>query len=360
MTNDELINDEGKTNFQLFNWSLNIGKYFVILISSLVILASSPASATEITKIEQTRSLGVDYLNIETGGNVKGKGVLLEDELLIDFPKTSLAKNLKISSRKSKRIASISTKQIGSTARIIVALRSDSEYEIVNIFGRNKTTVEMYDRLDFTEKLFAAWENASLKKQAEELKPYKYKPSLTTKDQSLKGKIIILDPGHGGNDPGAFSTNKIPEKNLTLKTARAAAKLLRQAGATVYLTRNEDRRSGLKDIVNFANKVRADIFISIHYNSSYKSKISGTESYYYNKVSRKFARILHKNLVQTLKRRDRGLRRAMFYTVHHTKMPAVLIEPAYLSNYNESSLAQSANFHNKIAQAILKGVKSYF
>jgi len=318
------------------------------------------AEKSLIKEVEVTRSLGVDYINISTTGNAKGQGLLLEDQLLIDFPDTEIAKNLKITQWKPKHIKNISAKQVNGTARITINFKGNIDYEVINIFGRNKTNVEIYDRVDYTAQLMAAWEKAMLKRKADVFKPIKYKPDLKTKDQSLKDKIIVIDPGHGGKDPGGFSLHGFPEKNLTLQTARKAAYLLKSAGATVYLTRNEDRTSSLRDIVNFANKIKADIFISIHYNVFYKSKISGIETYYYNKNSRRLALTMHQTLLRGLKRKDRGLRRAMFYTIHHTKMPAVLLEPLFISNAAEEKLARSPAFQKKIAQYIVKGVKTYF
>ncbi|KPJ67964.1 hypothetical protein AMJ44_06985 [candidate division WOR-1 bacterium DG_54_3] len=176
----------------------------------------------------------------------------------------------------------------------------------------------------------------------------------------LQGKVIVIDPGHGGLDPGAFSRSGIPEKHLTLQTARKMASLLNSAGATVYLTRNQDRTVSIKDIVGFANEVKADIFISIHYNFTNKKEVSGTETYYYNRNSRSLARIMHQTFINGIKRKDRGLRRGMFYTIHHAHMPAILVEPLYISNPEEEKLACSANFQNEIAKDIVRGVEAYF
>jgi N-acetylmuramoyl-L-alanine amidase len=213
--------------------------------------------------------------------------------------------------------------------------------------------------VDYTAQLMAAWEQANLKKAGDKLKPYKYEPQYGA-DQSLRGKTIILDPGHGGSDPGAFARGGRPEKELTLRTARLLAERLSRLGATVYLTRNDDRRYNLKDIVNYANRSGADIFICIHYNSSRKPRTAGTETYYYNPYSRRLARNIHISLIGELRRPDRGLRRAMFYTVHHTRMPAVLIEPLFLSNDQEERLAWSTDFQDQLVRALVKGVKQYF
>ena len=335
-------------------------RIFVLLF--LFFLAGSIlfAEQIQITKIEAKRDRGFDYLDIYTTGNVKARGLLLEDKLIIDFPRTKIAKDIEILKGKSKRIKEILSKQEKDKARIIIELKKDIDYEIVNVFGRNKSVVELSDRLDYAERLMAAWEAAILKKKGEVLKPYQYKPDQKSKDQVLRGKIIVLDPGHGGRDPGAITRSGILEKRLTLQLARKIARKLSSAGATVYLTRNTDRTCSLRDIVNFANKKRADVFISIHFNYCGVQKISGTETYYYNLKSRGLARLVHQSLLSSLSRKDRGLRKVMFYTIHHTRMPAILLEPLYISNYNEEKLAASPAYQNKIANAVAWGVKTYF
>ncbi|MGB9613040.1 MAG: N-acetylmuramoyl-L-alanine amidase family protein, partial [Candidatus Margulisiibacteriota bacterium] len=126
------------------------------------------------------------------------------------------------------------------------------------------------------------------------------------------------------------------------------------------LTRNEDRRSNLKEVVEFANKTKADLLISIHYNSTENSQISGTETYYFNPRSRKFAEIMHETIIQGIKRKDRGLRRVPFYVIKNCVIPSVLLEPIYLSNPEESNLAGSSDFQEEVANDIVKGVKVYF
>jgi N-acetylmuramoyl-L-alanine amidase len=126
------------------------------------------------------------------------------------------------------------------------------------------------------------------------------------------------------------------------------------------LTRGEDRTCNLRDIVNFANTAKADIFISIHYNFNGDRDIAGTETYYYHRSSRRLALAIHGALLDGIERKDRGLRRVMFYTVHHTEMPAALLEPVYLSNAKEEALALSPAFQEQVAQNIARGVKIYF
>lgn len=303
---------------------------------------------------------GFDYLDIHTSGYLRAEGLLLENKLIIVFPGASLAKDLRVTKADSERISDIRAKQLKGKVQVVVELAKDIDYEIVNVFGKNKSVVEISDRLDYAERLMAAWEEANLKQKAPGLEPQKYKAA-PEKKLPLHGRVIVIDPGHGGLDPGTYTLGGVAEKHLTLLTAKRIARRLNAAGATVYLTRDRDRTVSIRDIVGFANKVKADIFISIHYNY-YGSlrRLSGTETYYYTRASRPLALALHQSLIRGIKRRDRGLRRARYYILRHTQMPAVIVEPVYISNPQESELVTSAKFQEEVARDIAEGVKDYF
>ena len=333
-----------------------------LLLTTFCLLLSSAVFAETVTidRVEASRDRGFDYLDIYTSGWSNAKGLLLEDKLYLDFPGAKINPKIAIELVKSKRIQNIQAAQKDpDTARIIITLKKESDYEIVNVFGRNKSVVEISDRITSVYQQLA-WETGSVKQKGQPLKTVKLPPVVSKKILSLRGKAIILDPGHGGEDPGALTSDGMPEKSLTLRLAQRTAHLLREAGATVYLTRNEDRRSNLHDIVDFANRSEADIFLSIHYNSSYSSNISGTETYFYNPRSRALAQKMHAAIINGIKRKDHGLNRVPFFVIKNTEIPSVLLEPIYISNGEESYLARSSSFQEKLAEDIVKGVKEYF
>ena len=344
-----------------------MGKRLRVACLLLLIAGSALAQSIEVSQIEFKRDRGYDYIDVYTTGWSEAKGLLLEDKLYLDFPGARIsAKTERALSRlkRSKRVKEVEAVQKDAdTARIIVTLKKDKEieYDIVNVFGQNKSVIEIGDRTDNIYANQFAWESADLKKKAPPLKPVKLEPMvIPKKDLSLRVKTIILDPGHGGDDPGAVSNSGIPEKSLTLQTAQRVGKLLREMGATVILTRDEDRRSNLKDVAEFANKTAADIFISIHFNSILMPKIAGTETYYYNPISKRFAEKMHEAVVRGIKRKDHGLHRTPFYVIKNTAVPSVLLEPVYLTNPEENDLAKSPAFQEKLAESIVKGVKDYF
>lgn len=192
---------------------------------------------------------------------------------------------------------------------------------------------------------------------------------------ALKGKKIVIDPGHGGNDAGAIGPTGVMEKNVTLKVSLELRKLLEAEGATVILTRETDRtvsEKGAKasDIEELgarcevANRAGADIFISIHADSFTRPEARGTTGYYYSKSTsgkgQKLADCIRRNLVEQLGTPSRGTQPCNFFVVKHTDMPATLIELGFISNKDEEKLLDSKEGVQKAAQAILDGIEDYF
>ncbi len=191
------------------------------------------------------------------------------------------------------------------------------------------------------------------------------KPKAKVKSKKLKalaGKIIVVDPGHGGSDPGTFgySGSSVKEKELNLSTAYKLAKLLSEAGAIVLMTREDDNEMPLANRVDFSINNRAALAISMHYNSIDKPAIAGTETYYYNDNSKLPGGIIHKHLVSGLNRADRGLSKVKYFVLYKNYLPAVLVEPLYLSNAEEESLGVNEEYQQKVAASIFKGIKEYF
>ncbi|MFH1429511.1 MAG: N-acetylmuramoyl-L-alanine amidase [Candidatus Margulisiibacteriota bacterium] len=183
----------------------------------------------------------------------------------------------------------------------------------------------------------------------------------TTKEISpVKGKKIAIMAGHGGLDPGAVGQRKTLEKDMCLDTSKRLQKLLLDAGAEVVMVRDKDIFMSLRQRVTDANNSNADATVSVHFNSSKWKHLLGIETYYYKSEDYSLARFIHKYLIAGLKRPDRQIRRARFYELNHTKMPCVLVESAYISNYWEEMLIRNDSFREKIAYGIFRGLEEYF
>ncbi len=174
-------------------------------------------------------------------------------------------------------------------------------------------------------------------------------------------KVVVIDPGHGGTDPGAISLNKRNEKDFTLAVALKIQTLLQQdPNIDFVLTRSDDTYPTLPDRVKLANNLHADVFVSIHGNST-TSKVSpsGTEIYYTRKDSLSFAQVIHNHVVQALGLPDRGIHAKSLHVTRETTMPAVLVEAGYLSNAGDEALMYTDDFQQKLAQAVVDGIKEY-
>lgn len=189
-----------------------------------------------------------------------------------------------------------------------------------------------------------------------------------TRNSSLKGKVIVVDPGHGGSDTGAIGPNHVAEKNVTLAIARDLDKLLTDGGAKVIMTRTSDKDvayEGTSDIdelqarVAIANQASADLFVSIHADAS-DEPVSGTATYFYPGNSDSLASLVQDSMVSQLKLSDRGYQPNDFYVLKNTTMPAILTEVAFISNPKEEKLLINPTFDKKAALGIYNGIKKYF
>ncbi|MCX7643280.1 MAG: N-acetylmuramoyl-L-alanine amidase [Armatimonadetes bacterium] len=179
-------------------------------------------------------------------------------------------------------------------------------------------------------------------------------------------KLIVVDAGHGGKDPGAMSPARrdkprLIEKELTLDIAFRLKRLLEQAGYKVLMTRTDDTYVPLPDRVSIANNAQAHAFISIHLNSYPQPGGQwGTEVYYWTPQSYLLAESVYRHLLSLLGRKGNGIRRRQLYVIRHTHMPSVLVEPCYMNHPEEEELLRSEDFRERIALAICRGILEFF
>jgi N-acetylmuramoyl-L-alanine amidase len=192
-------------------------------------------------------------------------------------------------------------------------------------------------------------------------------------------RIIVLDPGHGGDDYGT-AHNGLVEKTLTIDMARRLRTLLVGAGWTVLMTRDSDidpvsqanlaamkadgkpnpsDRAYLQTRCDTANNVNARLFISIHVNYSPSASVSGSTFYWYKPEDQLLAQTLEHAVIPVAGTSDDGAQHENLYVVRHATMPAVLIETAFISNAHDVALLSSPAFLQQMAQGIANGVKAY-
>ena len=208
---------------------------------------------------------------------------------------------------------------------------------------------------------------------------------------------VMLDPGHGGIDPGAVGEGNLLEKDVVLEIARAVRLFLEAEGCQVVLTRNDDSYVSLRNRARMANRLGVDLFVSIHANAAGNHLARGTETFYYapaadpwsRTVARlenaalrlenpnnrttgdgerdrgrraesvRAARTVQTRLGQAARSPDRGIKTAEFYVLKHTRMPSILVETGFLSNRQERDDLADGGHRNSVARAIARGIRDY-
>jgi len=226
------------------------------------------------------------------------------------------------------------------------------------------------------------------------------------KKSPVKKKVIVLDPGHGGQDPGAISISGKYEKDLTLKMAKETKKLLERAGYNVVLTRDKDVFITLRGRIQKAHEANGDLFISIHADSARNRSAQGLSVYtisetasdkeaaalaerenkadilmgmdlgeyqpevgnilidfaktYTMDQSAKYADEVVKEMKKEIKLVPNAHRYAGFVVLKSPNIPSVLVEMGYLSNKEEDKLLQKESYRNKLSKALVQAVRTYF
>ncbi|MDH5543361.1 MAG: N-acetylmuramoyl-L-alanine amidase [Nitrospinota bacterium] len=225
--------------------------------------------------------------------------------------------------------------------------------------------------------------------------------------ESYRGKVIVIDPGHGGKDPGAVGKNGLKEKDVALDIGIRLRRILKeQCRCRVLMTRTKDVYMPLEERTAFANTSNANLFVSIHANANPKSNAKGVETYFLSPAnsreamftaarenmiasgnrniesndisfilsdmsntekinqSSRMAESVQEALVDTLREnkyrtQDNGVKSAMFYVLHGARMPSILVETAFISNKNEAENLKKATFRERVAKGIAIGVRDF-
>lgn len=182
----------------------------------------------------------------------------------------------------------------------------------------------------------------------------------TAVKKGIKGKTIVLDPGHGGTDNGTTGAYGTLEKLVTLKTANALYEKLKKAGARVILTRDSDTYVSLPERTTISKTNHADAFVSIHFDSAEDPHTRGHTTYYYHAQDYDFARLVNNQITSRLGTVDRGVKFGDFHVIRENTQPAILLELGYLSSPAEEKHIMEKSFQTKAVAGIYNGLKAYF
>ena len=174
---------------------------------------------------------------------------------------------------------------------------------------------------------------------------------------------VVIDPGHGGPDPGAIGIGGLRETDVVLEVSKLVEKILSEKGVKVRLTRKNEVDLDLPPRVSFANRSDADIFVSIHANASRGKRrdINGLETFYYRGWR---GRLLAKGIQKQILRvspgsPDRGVKQGRYFVIKNTRMPAVLVEIGFLTGRLDARRLEKTSHRKRIAYAIAKGILEY-
>jgi N-acetylmuramoyl-L-alanine amidase CwlD len=382
-------------------------RFLILLILMVLFCSCSFADGkVKILKVEDKMIGAYDEVSVFTSENIKPEVIMLEspNRIALAFSNSSIEAPVTLPGS-SPLIRMIQAAQFDeNTVYVIVEPNEALSYDYASLIGRNKfileftkakpesrkvvvpsapetveavkpgtpevieieklPVVEITEALPVTELVTEEiMITAEAKKPVKKIRPEeisKIPPVEISKiPLTLQGRTIVIDPGHGGRDPGYVGKSGIFEKFLNMKIALKLEKLLKKAGAKVIMTRTRDISIKDSAIVRAANGKRADMFVSIHLNCYVSPRIGGCETFYFTPRSKKFAKIMEKNVSRTIKLKNRGVKKVTYYVVHHTTMPSVLVESAYLTNPKEEKLILDTKFQERVAYGMYKGIQEY-
>ncbi len=171
-------------------------------------------------------------------------------------------------------------------------------------------------------------------------------------------RTVVIDPGHGGHDNGG-QWGKVYEKHLALDTAARLENNLKKMGYRTVMTRRSDYFVSLQQRVAIANKYRDAIFVSVHFNYTWRQEASGLETFYYNAEGQKLASHVQRGLIRHTRTLDRQAKFARYYVIRNTTIPSILIEGGFVSNEQERERMKSGSFREAIARGVAEGIQRY-
>lgn len=354
---------------------------FIILLSCCVSVYTEASTYVKIENIRYWSSSDYTRVVIDLSGNIEFSQNRISDpdRLYFDFANTDIVKGLRTTVQIGDGV--LKTIRIGkfnqNITRVVLDLEEFKDFNVFVLDNPVRLVIDIYGKEEDDERVFA-----------------------------VKRKIVI-DPGHGGHDPGAIGPNRLYEKDVVLDIAFKVKKILMQDPINeVYLTRENDKYLSLEERTAFANKKGADLFVSIHANASSNRQAKGIETYLLNwtddeeamkvaarenaislkkmksmykqmdtvKVitddlmrqnkrdeSIKLAHYIQKSLITNLDdRHNLGVKQALFYVLFGARMPSVLVEVSFISNIEEEELLSQDSYRMEIAKSISDGILTYF
>lgn len=370
----------------------------------------SPATLIQPANLKSLRHYtGNDYtrivLDFDKEISFKRNRLANPDRLYLDFDNTVAYKSL-LEQKFEVDDGFLKKIRVGQNTyrrvRVVLDIKSLESFEVFSLYHPYRVVIDIQGKKTEAPIVTKKQEEAPAPLSSPEMaKANKDGNYSLARQLGLKVRRIVLDPGHGGHDPGAMR-NRLREKDITLDVSRRLKTILESGfGYEVLMTRSADEFIALEQRTAFANSNSADLFVSVHVNSSRNRRAQGIETYYLNfattpeamevaarenaiaeknmgelqkltaaialnskiEESRDFASLIQTNLVDYLHKdystNNLGVKQAPFYVLIGAQMPSILAEISFLSNERESGLLDKTSYRQSVAEGLAKGIRRY-
>jgi N-acetylmuramoyl-L-alanine amidase len=314
----------------------------------------NPVNIDSLTEIQLIQRFD-DQVTIKGNGDLKPVLTQMDsaNQLIIDFPKTSLSKSL--NSILNKAVVNVDELKLFSnsvTGNVYNA--TTNAYSVASGEYISKIRYAL-----FSDKPSSVRVIIDLKKKGDyQLIENKVNHQVVIAPKNSP-QIVVIDPGHGGHDTGAISAIQKTEKEFNLSMGlKVAALLKKESSIRLVMTRSDDTFIELDDRAGLANNINASAYVSIHGNSYLKAS-HGVETYYYHDQGLALANVMHSQVVASTGFTDRGVKKSKFRVVSVTNMPSILIEVGYLSNVKEATEMYKTDFQDRVSTSIVAGIKQF-
>ena len=383
---------------------------FLILVFCQIASGSAALSAPSPVIVENIRhSPHKTYTRVvlDLNGRVGIKETTSQREVTISLSNVRLSQKAQRALKRKTFPRAIAVSQ-GQSRTVVLTLKKEAirTYKLTTFQKPDRVAVDLYYKKDSPAAVTTPSPSPQKAAPQKALKPETPVTKPKPADRpSRKAVTVVIDPGHGGKDPGAIGRKGTREKTITLQIAKRLRDLLqKRLHAKVLLTRSKDVFRDLDDRVAFAKEKKADLFLSIHVNSHPKQSIQGIEIYHFGKASDpralavaarengmklggdappwhsilaekkiapnigescKFAWTAKSKLIPTLRKhytiKDHGVKTAPFYVLRFTStsIPSILAELGFLSNPSEEKRLRNEKFQKALAEGMYQGIQAY-
>jgi N-acetylmuramoyl-L-alanine amidase len=331
-------------------------------LATILLLTPAQAARLESWKLNPTQT----QLDFTTDEGVRPRAQLIQNptRLVIDLPGIRLGRS-QVTQSFSGNIRSLRVGQPEpNTARIVIELAPGYTIDPGKVRFQGTTDQRWSVQLPTPERITAQipgrpvlFPNAPVPIP---VPPAPKQPDVATPIPPRGKTVVVIDPGHGGPDPGAVGIGGIKEKEIVLDISKRVEALLEQQGVQTVMARSQDVNVELEPRVALANRLNSTVFVSIHANAINLSRqdINGLETYYYS-TGYNLARTIHQSVLQATGIPDRGVRSARFYVIRNTRMPSVLVEVGFVTGRDDAKRLRDLEYRQKMASAIARGILRY-